>query len=100
MLSEHLKSRTNFMSVNNSYMIITYTINMSNRLQETLILKIKRCMKLGQKSPEIAQALNISVWTVRKYINRIKKGKTTTETRTSNTRSIRQLSEGITRTYL
>lgn len=48
---------------------------MSNRLQEALLIKIKRRTKLGQKSPEIAQALNISVWTVRKYVGRIKKRK-------------------------
>ena len=35
---------------------------------------IEKQLKLGQKSPSIAEALGISVWTVRKYKKRIKKG--------------------------
>lgn len=46
---------------------------MSQRLHTTQIAYIKKHTDLGQKSPEIASALNISVWTVRKYVRRIKK---------------------------
>lgn len=47
---------------------------MSNRLKIDQQEYIKKHTELGQKSPEIAKALNISVWTVRKYRRRIKKG--------------------------
>lgn len=47
---------------------------MNNRLDLTQQSYIKEHTELGQKSPEIARALNISVWTVRKYVRRIKKG--------------------------
>jgi len=48
---------------------------MSNKLEDVVISYIKAHTELGQKSPEIATALNISVWTVRKYVSRIKKGR-------------------------
>jgi len=35
---------------------------------------IEKQLKSGLKSPSIAEALGISVWTVRKYKKRIKKG--------------------------
>ena len=47
---------------------------MSNKLEDVVVCYIKKHTELGQKSPEIATALNISVWTVRKYVNLIKKG--------------------------
>jgi len=47
---------------------------MNERLDLAKQLYIKQHTELGQKSPEIAEALNISVWTVRKYVRRIKKG--------------------------
>ena len=47
---------------------------MSNKLDTVQLEYIKKHTELGQKSPEIAKALNISVWVVRKYRRRIKKG--------------------------
>jgi len=35
---------------------------------------IEKQLKIGIKCPKIAQELGISVWTVRKYKQRIKKG--------------------------
>lgn len=49
---------------------------MSQRLQASQIAYIKEHTDLGQKSPEIASALDISVWTVRKYVRRLKKRST------------------------
>jgi len=36
--------------------------------------QIEALIKLGEKSPQIAEALGISVWTVRKWKQRLKKG--------------------------
>jgi len=47
---------------------------MSNTLNLSQQKFIEKQLKLGTKSPSIAEALGISVWTVRKYKKRIKKG--------------------------
>jgi DNA-binding CsgD family transcriptional regulator len=47
---------------------------MSNTLNLSQQKFIEKQLKSGVKSPSIAAALGISVWTVRKYKKRIKKG--------------------------
>ena len=47
---------------------------MNSKLRADQLVYIKKHTELGQKSPKIASALNISVWTVRKYVRLLKKG--------------------------
>jgi len=46
---------------------------MSTKLSTSEIDYIKRHTEKGQKSPEIAKAIDKSVWTVRKYVRLLKK---------------------------
>ena len=47
---------------------------MNNKLSLEQLSYIKTHNELGKKSPAIASELNISVWTVRKYVRLLKKG--------------------------